>query len=41
MSLICTTGKYLNNFVHQRKVIPGNQIYVNVVATEKENTYNW
>ena len=36
MSLICTTGKYLNNFVHQRKVIPGNQIYVNVVATEKK-----
>lgn len=36
MSLICTTGKYLNNFVHQRKVIPGNQIYANVVATEKK-----
>ena len=36
--LICTTEKYLNNFVSQRRVIPGNQAYANVVATEKKKT---
>ena len=37
--LICTTEKYLNNFIPQRIVIPGNQICANVVATEKKKSY--
>ena len=36
--MICITEKYLNNFVSQRRVIPGNQTYRNVVATEKKKT---
>ena len=36
--LICTTEKYLNNFVPQRRVTPGNQTYANAVATEKKKT---
>ena len=36
--LICTTEKYLNNFVPQRRVTPGNQTYANAVATEKMKT---
>ena len=36
--LICTTEKYLNNFVPQRGVTPGNQTYANAVATEKKKT---
>ena len=36
--LICTTEKYLNNFVPQRRVPPGNQTYANAVAKEKNNT---
>ena len=34
--LIYTTEKYLNNFVPQRRVIPGNQTYENVVVREKK-----
>ena len=36
--MICTTEKYLNNFVPQRRVTPGNQTYANAVATEKKKT---
>ena len=36
--LICTTEKYLNNFVPQKRVTPGNQTYANAVATEKKKT---
>ena len=36
--LICTSKKNLNNFVSQRRVMSGNQTYVNVGATEKIKT---
>ena len=36
--LICKTEKYLSNFVPQRRVTSGNQIYANAVAAEKKKT---
>ena len=36
--MICSTEKKLNNFVPQRRVIPGNQTHANMVATEKKKT---
>ena len=36
--MICTTEKYLNNFVPQKRVTPGNQTYANAVASERKKT---
>ena len=36
--MICKTEKYLSNFVPQRRVTSGNQIYANAVAAEKKKT---